>query len=138
MKDAEVTAGATLVSGDDTIVVIRGGTLEPYNGPSCAKGPGWNHYEIDGGQFLEDNMYGTKNPSCGGEYITPFHIETMSFSWEEVRGYVFQACGHNCPCNILSAVVPLWCHQVYVKISGYQESIQVGALADGRDNVLDG
>ena len=78
-KDAEGTAGAALGSGDAPIGEIRGGTLEPYNGPSCAGGPGWTHYEIDGSQFLEDNLSRTKNPSCGGACTTPFHIDTLIF-----------------------------------------------------------
>ena len=66
MKDAEGTSGTSLGRRNAFFGGRSGGTLEPYHGPSCAGGPKWTHYDIDGGPFLEDNPSGTKNPSLDG------------------------------------------------------------------------
>ena len=60
MRDSEGNAGASLGIGNYPNGGGIGSTLEPYNGPSCAGGPGWTHYEIDSGPFLEDNPSGAK------------------------------------------------------------------------------
>ena len=143
-RDAKGTSGTFLGNRNAPIGWSRGGTLEPYNGPSCVEGPRWTHYEIYGVPLLEDNLYGTRNTSCGGACTTPFCIEPMIC----VMGVSARICPTGLRltfpprstllCNLLSTAVTLWCHQVDVKIFGYQESIPVGALADGRENVVDG
>ena len=58
--------GADLVSMNDPVGGRHRGTLEIYNGLSCAGGPVQKHSETDGGPFLEKIPPGTASPSRGG------------------------------------------------------------------------